>query len=79
VALEIGEERELVQKVLQTLPREYRAVLVLRHFQQMAYNEIAEVLDVSLSTVKTHLHRARKMFKDRYEIYTNSRDEGEAR
>jgi RNA polymerase sigma-70 factor (ECF subfamily) len=69
-ALELDEERQLVQKVLATLPQEYRAVLVLRHFQQLAYNEIAEVLNVSLSQVKTHLHRARKMFKDRYRIYT---------
>src|SRR5205807_47390 len=53
-ALELDEERQLVQKVLATLPEEYRSVLVLRHFQQLAYNEIAEVLNVSLSQVKTH-------------------------
>jgi RNA polymerase sigma-70 factor (ECF subfamily) len=69
VALVMGEEREMVQQVLLTLPEEYRAVLVLRHFQQLAYTEIADVLCVPLSTVKTHLHRARKMFKDRYQIY----------
>jgi RNA polymerase sigma-70 factor (ECF subfamily) len=70
IALEIGLEREMVQKVLSTLPHDYRAVLVLRHFQQLAYNEIADVLNISLSQVKTHLHRARKMFKDRYKTYT---------
>ena len=61
--------------MLQTLPSEYRAVLVLRHFQQLAYEEIAEVLEVSLSQVKTRLHRARKMFRDRFLLYQRDVDE----
>jgi RNA polymerase sigma-70 factor (ECF subfamily) len=74
-ALELGEERALVQRVLRTLPEEYRAVLVLRHFQQLAYSEIADVLGITLSTVKTHLHRARRMFKDRYGLYATDAEE----
>jgi RNA polymerase sigma-70 factor (ECF subfamily) len=67
--LELDEERALVRRVLDTLPGDYRAVIVLRHFQQLAYEEIAAALDVSLSQVKTRLHRARKMFKDRFLLY----------
>jgi RNA polymerase sigma-70 factor (ECF subfamily) len=74
-ALVIREESALVRKVLQTLPAEYRAVLVLRHFQELAYEEIAEVLQVSLSQVKTRLHRARRMFRDRFLLYTRDADE----
>lgn len=73
--LELREECALVRRVLQTLPAEYRAVLVLRHFQQLAYEEIAEVLGVSLSQVKTRLHRARKMFKDRFLLYSRDANE----
>jgi RNA polymerase sigma-70 factor, ECF subfamily len=68
-AIELAEERRVVQKVLSTLPADYRAIMVLRHFQQLAYEEIAEVLNLSLSQVKTRLFRARKMFKDRFEAY----------
>jgi RNA polymerase sigma-70 factor (ECF subfamily) len=66
-ALALDEERRVVHQVLRTLPPDYRAIMVLRHFQQLAYEEIAEVLGLSLSQVKTRLFRARKMFKDRFE------------
>jgi RNA polymerase sigma-70 factor (ECF subfamily) len=65
--LEIDEERETVQRVLKHLPPDYRAVLVLRHFQQLAYEEMCQVLGLTMSQVKTRLHRARKMFKERYQ------------
>lgn len=39
---------------------EYRAVMDLRFIQGLAYDEIAEIMDLPLGTVKTHLHRARK-------------------
>lgn len=65
--VELDEERRLVREILRTLPPDYRAVMVLRHFQQLAYEEIAEVLRISLSQVKTRLFRARKLFKDRYQ------------
>lgn len=69
-AVEAEEDRKVVRQVLRMLPPDYRAVMVLRHFQQLAYEEIAEVLNLTLSQVKTRLFRARKMFKDRFEAYT---------
>jgi len=39
---------------------EYRSVIEFRFVQGMAYDEIAEIMDLPLGTVKTHLHRARK-------------------
>jgi RNA polymerase sigma-70 factor, ECF subfamily len=68
-AIQLEEERRVVHQVLRTLPPDYRAIMVLRHFQQLAYEEIAEVLGLSLSQVKTRLFRARKMFKDRFEVF----------
>jgi RNA polymerase sigma-70 factor (ECF subfamily) len=72
--LEIDEERETVQQVLRHLPADYRAVLVLRHFQQLAYEEMCQVLGLTMSQVKTRLHRARKMFKERYQGLVEVRD-----
>ena len=73
-AVEAEEQRRTVQQILHALPPDYRAIMVLRHFQQLAYEEIAEVLQLSLSQVKTRLFRARKMFKDRYKAFLG--DEG---
>ena len=42
------------------LPPKFRAVIELRHFQEMSYEEIAEVLERPLSSVKSDLFRARK-------------------
>ena len=65
-----AEDRQVVHRVLMTLPPDYRAIMVLRHFQQLAYEEIAEVLGLTMSQVKTRLFRARKMFKDRFVAFT---------
>ncbi|MCZ6727152.1 MAG: sigma-70 family RNA polymerase sigma factor [Acidobacteria bacterium] len=40
---------------------DYRSVVELRFVQGLAYEEIAEIMDLPLGTVKTHLHRARKI------------------
>jgi len=68
-AMELAEERRVVHQVLRTLPPNYQAIMVLRHLQQLAYEEIAQVLGLSLSQVKTRLFRARRMFKDRFKAF----------
>jgi RNA polymerase sigma-70 factor (ECF subfamily) len=46
------------------LPPHYRAVIELRHFQELSYVEIAETLDIPMSDVKSHLFRARRALAD---------------
>lgn len=46
-----------------TLPERYRGVVVLYYLQDLSYPEIAEILDVPLGTVKTHLHRAKRLLR----------------
>jgi len=60
---QVLERRSLAAALEQALARlrpEYRAVIVLRYHEGLAYDEIAEVLDVPVGTVKTHVHRARR-------------------
>jgi RNA polymerase sigma-70 factor (ECF subfamily) len=45
------------------LPERYRAVVTLYYLEDVSYPEIAEVLDLPLGTVKTHLHRAKKLLR----------------
>jgi RNA polymerase sigma-70 factor (ECF subfamily) len=59
-----GERRDLVQRALQTLPESYRSVTVLRYWHDLSYQEIATALSLTEATVKTRLHRARKMLLD---------------
>lgn len=54
------EERDRVYRHLMKLPDAYRVVIVLRHYHEMTYAEIAAELDVPLSTVKSTLFRARR-------------------
>jgi RNA polymerase sigma-70 factor, ECF subfamily len=49
----------LVEEALQCLPERQRLPLVLYHFEELSYEEIAQQLDVSLAKVKTDIFRAR--------------------
>jgi len=51
---------EALQEALMTLRPDYREAVLLRFQQGLPYDEIADILDLPLGTVKTHLHRARK-------------------
>ncbi len=59
--------KEIVDKILASMPVQYRMVLSLRHIEEMSYNEIADSLDIPIGTVKTLIYRAREMFIKRYE------------
>jgi RNA polymerase sigma-70 factor (ECF subfamily) len=52
------EAGERVAAALAVLPERQRAVVVLRHYQEMSLEEIAQALGMSLGTVKSSLHRA---------------------
>jgi RNA polymerase sigma-70 factor (ECF subfamily) len=52
--------REAFEECLGRLRPDYREVVVLRFQEGLSYEEIAEVCDLPMGTVKTHLHRARK-------------------
>jgi RNA polymerase sigma-70 factor (ECF subfamily) len=59
-ALERAERRRRVQMALLDLPAEYRQVVVLRHFGELSYEEIAGTLGISSKTVKSRLYTARQ-------------------
>jgi len=54
-----------IQRAIDSLPERYRVVTVLRHIEDLSYEEIAEVLGIPLGTVKTRLFRAREMLRER--------------
>src|SRR5436853_5395323 len=59
------EVRARVEEELRKIPEPYRSTVILRDLEEMSYEEIAEVLDVSLGTVKSRLTRGREALKQR--------------
>lgn len=55
-----GERQEAVQELLDNLEKKDRAAVVLKYWYDMSYDEIAGSLDLTVSAVKSRLHRARK-------------------
>jgi RNA polymerase sigma-70 factor, ECF subfamily len=53
-----GEQGELVRRAVMELPEHYRSVVVLRHYQDLKFREIAEVLDIPEGTVKSRMSEA---------------------
>lgn len=65
-ALDTLQGRELdasIRSAIDALPWEYRELILLRHYGELAYEEIAEVKAMPLGTVKNKLFRARQMLK----------------
>ena len=58
------EQRSEIESVVQLLPSAYRELIVLRHSQDLSYDEIAEVTGLPLGTVKNRLFRAREAMRD---------------
>jgi RNA polymerase sigma-70 factor (ECF subfamily) len=54
------EWKKHVEQKIQLLPEQYRIVLVMRDVQNLSYDEIAEITELSLGTVKSRLARARE-------------------
>ena len=59
------EELERLREALAELPDEMREIILLRDFHDLAYAEIATVLDIPIGTVMSRLHRARSALRER--------------
>jgi RNA polymerase sigma-70 factor (ECF subfamily) len=60
----VGQQRDRqVQGVISRLPWEYRELILLRHYGELSYEEIAVTKGMPLGTVKNKLFRARQMLK----------------
>ncbi|MCS6835366.1 MAG: sigma-70 family RNA polymerase sigma factor [Anaerolineae bacterium] len=65
----LDHERErLIGRLMNELPGEYRAAVVLRYWYDYSYQEIAEALSTTESAIKSRLFRARQMLADRLEL-----------
>ncbi len=61
------ESAQEMQALVELLPPEYRMPLILRYWQDCSYQEIADVMELSLPAVKSRLFRARQKLAEEYE------------
>jgi RNA polymerase sigma-70 factor (ECF subfamily) len=61
--IESLELQETIQREITKLPEKYRSVIVLKYIEELSLNEISEILDIPLGTVKTRIHRGREALR----------------
>lgn len=61
------ETKSIIKKYLTEMPEEYRIVIVLRYYEELSYNEIAELIGRPLGTIKTEIYRAKAILKKKLE------------
>ena len=59
------EQNRQIRSALLSLPPRYRAIIELRHFQELSYAEMAETLNQPLSNIKSDLFRARRLLAEK--------------
>jgi len=63
--VERGERAGIIQRAVMSLPKNQRLMISLYHFQHLSYDEIAEIIDLPIGTVKSRLNRARLALKSK--------------
>jgi RNA polymerase sigma-70 factor (ECF subfamily) len=58
---------------LSALPEKFKSIIVLRDIEELPYEEIAEVLEIPIGTVRSRLHRARALLFDRLKEYARQK------
>ncbi|WP_018126213.1 sigma-70 family RNA polymerase sigma factor [Balneola vulgaris] len=62
---------EQLEKALMALPEDFREVVMLRDLQEMTYEEISEVTDIPMGTVKSRINRGRAQIQHMIESYVD--------
>ena len=64
-SLQSEERQTIVRQALDELAEEYRTVLVLKEMEGLRYDEIAEIVDCPIGTVRSRIHRARHEMREK--------------
>jgi RNA polymerase sigma-70 factor (ECF subfamily) len=57
----LEQRQQIINDAINSLPEKYRKVIELRHKEELSYEEISEILNLPIGTVKAHLFRAREL------------------
>jgi len=67
-----GELQKAIDTAINNLPEKQRMAVILRRYQNMSYDEIADILELSVSAVKSQLFRARNVLRDSLQQYLDA-------
>ncbi len=62
-AASAGQSRDILQQALEALPEDYREVLILKHIEELDYQEIAAITGTGIAALKVRAHRGREMLR----------------
>ena len=71
-AMDVSDRQRLVQQALSELCEEFRTALVLKEMDGMSYEEIADIVNVPLGTVRSRIHRARLELREKLSVLLRS-------
>ncbi|WP_420481832.1 RNA polymerase sigma factor SigW [Cohnella zeiphila] len=63
----LSETQRLIRDAIETLPVKYKSVMILRYLQDLSLQEISDVLDLPVTTIKTRVHRGREFMRKKLE------------
>jgi RNA polymerase sigma-70 factor (ECF subfamily) len=63
----LSETQRHIRKLIESMPEKYKSVVVLRYLHDLSLQEIGEVLDLPVTTVKTRVHRGREFLRQQLE------------
>ncbi|UCF63088.1 MAG: sigma-70 family RNA polymerase sigma factor [bacterium] len=66
-----SERSRMIEETIQSLPERYRYVIILRHKEEKSYEEIAEIMNLPLGTVKAQIFRAREILNKKLKEILN--------
>jgi len=67
--MERNESLFIIDRIIEKLPESYREIIRLRDIEELSYEEIAELTEQNVNTLRVNLSRARKLIRDEYKKY----------
>lgn len=64
----ISETQRIIHQAIESLPAKYKTIMILRYIQDMSLQEISDVLDLPVTTIKTRVHRGREYLRKKLEF-----------
>ena len=63
--VEANELQSYIHQEISELPPKYRSIIMLRYLEEFSLQEISDIMDIPLGTVKTRIHRGREALRKR--------------
>ncbi|NMO97975.1 RNA polymerase sigma factor SigW [Paenibacillus lemnae] len=64
----LSETQRIIHQAMETLPAKYKGIMILRYIQDLSLQEISEILDLPVTTIKTRVHRGREFLRKKLEF-----------